>query len=356
MAFSEEVAIKYGAFTLACQKLLEHFDSLDRALRGDTRGQRDRIIANVDRALQEGVYQAKSRDLIESVAILAPALEAERRRLATLSPPAAEVIAQVAAEIERAAPTWRYREAVAACQAQGRDLARLFYTQSPWLISPERLGQEVGLVFAYGSPREDDYQAFGQETYSHKVAPMAYRSNYEEDEETWQNVIVVRFYPDHNFTTYCAYPFFFLHEYVSHIYGANSQSQAFDDGWMFYAIHVFVEESTSVEPLTPPALWPMQLRAVSHYFPGRISSSFLQDHYHRAQRLHVWLRRQHPSLFQRLTWELAAHPRTGRGRESFHARFVEALGYEFENNRSRLQYLLSSFSGVDDLLAKLSPL
>jgi hypothetical protein len=292
---------------------------------------------------------------VRAAAIICKILEAESLRLETFIPRAAEVIGQVAAEIKRAAPTWRYREAVTACHAQGRELARLFYAQSPWPISPERLGQEVGLVFASGLPREDDYQAFGQEAYGYKVAPMAYRSHYKEDEETWQNVIVVRFYPDHNFTTYCAYPFFFLHEYASHIYGANSQSQAFDDGWMFSAIHVFVEESMSVESLAPPALRPMQLRAVNHYFPGRLSSSFLQDRYWLAQQIHTRLRKKAPDLFQHLTWELAAYPPTGQD-PKFHARFIEALNHEFKTNWPRLQHLLSSFSGVDDLLSQLSPL
>ena len=43
------------------------------------------------------------------------------------------------------------------------------------------------------------------------------------------------------FHCYLSYPFLFFHEYVSHVYVPRIDNRTFDDGWLMYAIELFLQ-------------------------------------------------------------------------------------------------------------------
>jgi len=353
VGFSQDVAIKYSAFTLCYNTLLAHLDNLNRALIGDTRELKKSIISQINGALTEQVYRSKPRSLGDAVEIITTRLSSERKAIETMNHDAAEVIDEIVTDIQNRASVWQYEADVEQHRAWGEKLSRLFYEGTPWPTTQERLTTNASVVFRYAGTL--DRAVPGQNTYGYKVAPMAFYPKYKDadDGEPEDNVILVRFSFEHDFSTYLAYPFFFFHEYASHIHGANSDSDIFDDGWMMYAIHEFL--SNNVYSLPPTyCLHGNQIQAIGEHCPGKISTKHLQDYYFFGQGFHTWSRLWAPKLFRQMTWELAGYPLSQENRY-FLADFMERLHYHFEQRRDDLRRKIENYTGVDDLFMRLPP-
>jgi len=223
---NESVAIKYGAFTLCYSKLLAHLGEFEKPLRRQTQLEKEDIWARFDSVLQEDLYKVSPESFEKATELLIDGLQVKRKSVATINPGVAEAIAAVIGDIEAQAPTWRYRDDVGRWQALGQELAQRFYEGSSHAKTQERLKRDVVLGFEYVG-----------ET---KQAPFGYREScLKESEEPAPGTIVVCFSFQDKFVNYLAYPFFFLHEYVSHAYAVNTRSELFEDGWLLYAAHVF---------------------------------------------------------------------------------------------------------------------
>lgn len=181
---------------------------------------------------------------------------------------------------------------------------------------------------------------------------MAYHAQYPnaEPDEPQENVIVLRFDFHHSFSTYLAYPFFFLHEYVSHVCGANSDSDIFDDGWMMYAAHSFLERIHYSLPVAH-LLKDAQMQAINEHFPGKLSED-VRRYYFLAQNLHRQPTLQSQQRFRQMTWELAGYPLSAENR-FFHADFVERIRYHFDTRPDELMRKLAEYTDVDALFMRL---
>jgi hypothetical protein len=136
--------------------------------------------------------------------------------------------------------------------------------------------------------------------------------------------ITVRFTFQDTFTEYLAYPFYFLHEYFSHIYTANTGNQLTEDGWLFYAAHAFLKRQSH---LCDPAyrlkreqvnvfedyIWP-QIIELDEKFRDR---NLVIKACRLAHDIDNWLYPDHLGVFMRWTWALAACPAEGRLGEEF---------------------------------------
>jgi len=345
MGLSEEVVIKYNAFTLCYSKLLAHWDELRSALWRDKRGLQESIVSQFDQALQKGVYASKPKDLGKALAILMPRLTSEMKRIETMEPKAAAIIGDIMADIEQDASDWHHRSDVEAYKQWGETSSKLFYEGTPWPKTQSRLAIEANLVFQYAGFLATEVP--GRNTYGYKVAPMAYYAQYPKAEsgEPEENVMVVRFAFEHTFSTYLAYPFFFLHEHASHVHGADSDSDNFDDGWMMYAIYIFLSS-------LPPAhrLKNAQWQATCEHCPANLSTDLLRSCYLLAQDLHQWLLGD--PLFREITWELAGYSLTKDNRY-LHADLMRRLRYYSHKHPSELKRILAVYTSVDELLAHL---
>jgi hypothetical protein len=223
---NELLAIKYNAFSLCYNKLLAHLGDFEKPLRGQTQLQKEDIWARFDSVLQEDIYEASPGSFEEATELMLDGLRVKRKSVATISPGVAEVIAAIIGDIEAHAPTWRYRDDVGRWQTLGQELAQCFYADSPHAETQKRLGRDVALNFEWvgETPR----------------APFGYREDcLAKAEEPVPGIIMVRFSFQDEFINYLAYPFFFLHEYLSHVYAVDTSSELFEDGWLLYAAHVF---------------------------------------------------------------------------------------------------------------------
>lgn len=350
MALSDEVSIKYGVFTLCSRTLLEHLNEFNKLPR-DTRLSWQKLAEHFEQELREVVYQSRPNDLAHGAQILVKGLDARREAIATFNPDAADIVGKMMATIEHEAPTWQYKADIEKHRQHGETLARLFYEGTPWPRTQERLTTEAHVVFEYAGLLHPATQ--GQNTYGYRVAPMAYHEyDGAEPDEPQENVIVLRFDFQHSFSTYLAYPFFFLHEYISHVYGANSDSDIFDDGWMMYAAHSFLERIHYSLPVAH-LLKDAQMQAINEHCPGKLSE-YPRDYYFLAQNLYSRLPVQLQQRFRQMTWELAGYPLSAEN-PSFHAGFVERIRYHFETRPDELMRKLAEYTNVDALFMRLPP-
>jgi hypothetical protein len=223
---NELVAIKYNAFTLCYSNLLAHLDEFERPLRRQTQLKKEGIWARFDSVLQEDIYEASPGSFEEAAELMLDGLQVKRKSVATINLDVAEVFAAIISDIEAQAPTWRYRDDVGRWKVLGQELAQCFYAESPHTETQERLGRDVAL----------DFEWIGETP----KAPFGYREDcLAKAEEPVPGIIMVRFSFQDEFINYLAYPFFLLHEYLSHVYAVDTSSELFEDGWLLFAAHVF---------------------------------------------------------------------------------------------------------------------
>ena len=290
---NESVAIKYGVYTLVCEQLLAHLEALRTPLRRQTQLSMEGIWARVEEALKE-VLEAQPGSVAEAAELVAFGLEGKHRALATVNRRIADVLALVADGIRDRGDTWDYRSAVERWQAIGRELAQRFYDNTPYSLTQERLTHEPTLAFEYVSRAGK--------------APFGYREErWARGKEPKDGIIVVRFSFSDRFLNYLAYPFFFLHEYVSHVYGADTDSELFEDGWLLSAANDFFRKQVILHGF--PGLQTEQIdvfeREILSHMRGRKKA---RDGYFMAHRFHTWCNAHLPGRFEAINHELAALP------------------------------------------------
>jgi len=351
MALSDEVSIKYGTFTLCFRTLLEHLNEFDKLPR-DTRLPWQKLAEHFEQVLREVVYQSRPDDLVHGAQILIKGLDARREAIATFNPDAADIVGKMMATIKHEAPTWQYKDDIEKHRQHGEKLARLFYEGTPWPRTHGRLATDAHVVFEYAGLLSTATQ--GQNTYGYRVAPMAYKDRYDaaELDEPQENVIVLRFDFHHSFSTYLAYPFFFLHEYVSHVYGANSDSDIFDDGWMMYAAYSFLKKLHFSLPIAH-RLKNVQIEATEEHCPGKLSPD-LKRYFFLAGHLNTVLSVRLPERFRQMTWKLAGYSLSAENR-FFHADFVERIRCHFDTRPDELMRKLMQYPDIDTLFMHLPP-
>ena len=126
----------------------------------------------------------------------------------------------------------------------------------------------------------------------------------------------------------------------------------FDDGWMIYAAHSFLER---IHYLLPVAhlLKDAQMQAINEHCPGKLSE-YPRDYYFLAQNLYSRLPVQLQQRFRQMTWELAGYPLSAEN-PSFHAGFVEGIRHHFKTRPDELMRKLAEYTNVDALFMQLPP-
>lgn len=286
---NESVIIKYGAFTLCYSNLLAHLDDFEKPLRHETRLSKEKIWGGFDDVLHD-LYEAAPESLEKATKLLTKGLSNQQDLVETINPDVAEVIADIIADIEANASAWHYREDVRRWQALGRELAQRFYADSPHTETQERLGRDVALDFEWISKTPK--------------APFGYREEcLAKAEEPLSGIIMVRFSFQDKFINYLAYPFFFVHEYVSHVYTVNTRSELFEDGWLLFAANdFFVGQHHSA---LIPELKNGHVDVFERYILRHVRSK-AKDGYFLARNFNTWCLDRVPEYFIALTYELAA--------------------------------------------------
>ena len=334
---NEALIVKYGVCSLCYSSLLAHLGEFKRPLRREARVDKTRIWRDFDRELHE-LYEASPSDLDHAAELLTKGLRARAAKIATLNQAVADVYEAIISDIETQASNWQYREDLARWQTLGRDLARRFYADSPYEATQVRLTQEVDIRFEHASGPTRAPMSYWDHSPQNKPRPADSHSpfGHREDcmakgEDPAVGTIVVRFSFHDTFVNYLAYPFFFLHEYVSHVYATETNSTLFADGWLIYAAHAFFKRWAV--KTAPAALADEQVGAFERYLLSLLFPK-AQDGYFEAAKtvewLVHWLHDVDQSRFLAITWELAALVPRRDVPVSFHDRFINAF-VEYRN-------------------------
>ncbi len=337
MGLSKGVAVKLDAYTLFCRQLLTHLLALNDATRTDTRLTSNDCLSRFDQSLHQFFKEAAPLDLKQAANELGALLRGRVALFRAQNPQAASVFDRVIEAAKEAAPAWHHQDDLEAFHRQGRELARCFYADSPWPVTQARLDREVQLVFGDEEPERREEENFG-----YRPTPLAFRER--------ESVIVVRFGFGYDFGLYLAYPFLFMHEYVSHIFALDYHNERFNDGWLLYAANAFLRHYGWNLDLQPP-LVREQIRAFERLY-GKLTSvprqacDFTRD-------FDDWL--DDTQRFQAMTWELAAFkPRPGES-DFWPDQFINRLGQEFDYNRPLLRRKIEAAPNVRPLYEMLPP-
>ena len=338
MGLSKGVAVKLDAYTLFCRQLLTHLLALNDATRTDTRLTSNDCLSRFDQSLHQFFKEAAPLDLAQAVNELGDLLRGRVGLFRAQNPQAASVFDRVIEAAKEAAPAWHHQDDLEAFHRQGRELARYFYADSPWSVTQSRLDRQAQLAFCVEEPVIPEEENFG-----YRPTPLAFRER--------ESIIVVRFGLGYDFGLYLAYPFLFMHEYVSHIFALDYHNERFNDGWLLYAASFFLGRRGWNLDLQPPLIRE-QIRAFDERLRGKLNPiprrvCDLTCDFER------WL--NDSERFYAMTYELAAFEPQNRENEFWPDEFINRLGQEFDHDLRLLRRKVEATSNVRILFAILSP-
>lgn len=355
MALSGSVAIKFDVYTLACHELLSRLPGLELATRRDRRIDFHTFLLQFDKSLDRFFRRATASTRSRAAQQLGGLLRAEAEMFRDSNESAAALLDEVAESLGARISSWHHREDLDRFHRLGHELARRFYSDSPWPVTRERLGLQCDLEIEYGGPDEDDWVALRAQPLGYEYAPVAYYESYQDHtlKRERKHVLVVRFTFAFDFDLYLALPFMFLHEYTAHVYATDYKNEPFNDGWMLYAADAF---------LTPAHVWgspPLEL----HYEQARAFvrlrgelGGFLYTAVSFAERFDSWLSVHMPGRFTQITYELAAfQPGPGES-EGWPTAFIHVLADELNRDRERLLNRIRDAKDMRALMAMLAPI
>jgi hypothetical protein len=310
---------------LVYSQFLTQLGEFKGALSPETGFTPEQVCAGVDDVVSKLLRGGQPASLDEAANLLSTGLRFERDLIAKQVPALAPVYDALSNAIRNAAPTWNYRHDVDRWRHLGRDLARHFYADSPHDATQGCLAHEASLHFEWA--REACQ------------APFGYREDRLRAAKTpVVGTITVRFSFSESqadsFVNYLAYPFYFMHEYVSHVYTVSVKSDMFTDGWLLRAAHRFLRRLNAQSD--HPLLRPEQIDAIDAVLPP---SGMARWGYALARRFQSWADAVAPGCFGKLTYHLAALPNVGG---LSHSRFLWILERELNDARPRLRKRLET--------------
>lgn len=168
---------------------------------------------------------------------------------------------------------------------------------------------------------------------------------------------------DFCFSDFLNLPFYFLHEYLSHIHTAPMYADqfrkphvfrgSFEDGWLIYtAFDLYWERLNEPAFLGHEA---MRFEALDHYITvTRQESHLMRRGYDLAKWFHVHVLDRDTETFRSLSAQLALCPFDHLGMVDLHTEFLHKISrYRRRDDVVGLQRLVQANSTIDDLLASL---
>jgi hypothetical protein len=133
------------------------------------------------------------------------------------------------------------------------------------------------------------------------------------------------------FCYYLSYPVLFFHVYVSHVYVPGIKSQKFSEGWLMYAIELFMKtrwtELCEKYPLTCA-----QINVLKKVWEPRFTRMTSRG-YHLAENVNIWIGND---KFLQFTWDLASYPYRFAGHLDFHIKFLDLIKQFTSRDRGHL--------------------
>jgi len=301
---------KYRVYSLCCRKLLDSYEELsaicdietlvdefDAELRGSYCGDKyDLAVENVDLFLQILInrYSSKIEDAREKLTAIRQAILDDK-------------------------DDWDFRLSLTESRDIGKGLAQDFYREGARDLNIELINSKApALFFSNLCLSEDEPSGFTE------TRPIS----------TLSGKIHLPFTENFGFRCYLSYPFLFFHEYVSHVYVPQIDSRTFDDGWLMYAIGLFMKTRWTELCERYPLIY-AQIKVLKKVWEPRFARLATRG-YDLADDVNMWIGNDR---FLHFTWDLASYPHNVAEHFDFHTAFLKRMKLFTSRDRG---YLLRS--------------
>ena len=281
---------QYRVYSLCCQKLLDFYEELSEVC-----DDIDTLVGIFDAELRNSYCGNKYDLAVESADLFL-------QRLINRYSPNADACAKLIAvrrEILDDAGDWDFLPSLIEFRDIGKGLAQDFYREGGRDLNEELLRSQSPIL------------VFGNSRLSEPSRPIS----------AWSDGIYLPFVSKHfTFHYYLSYAFLFYHEYASHVYAPEIDDRRFEDGWMMYAICLFLKNRWP-EFCKRYSLICAQRNVERFWLPkfGRLA----QKGHEIAEDVDTWL--EDNDRFLQITWDLASYPSDYAGHLSFHDDFLNLI-------------------------------
>jgi hypothetical protein len=301
-----ETLAQYKVYTLCCHELLNSYEELAEACDIDA------LVERFDAELQLSYCGDHFELAVKEI-------EHRFQRLADHCIPntaATTKPVSIHRAIVDGASTWDFKPALADLRDIGKGLAQEFYREG-------NRDTNLDLIDSNSPPLILSNQCLSE------IEPSRYKEP--RPISTFQGSIHLPFLDYFGFVHYLSYPVLFLHEYVSHVYTPRIDSRTFEDGWLMYAMELFMKtrwpQLCSRYPLICPQINVLHDVWKPHF--TRLTSKG----YVLAENVKMWIGDEH---FFRFTWDLASYPSNMADHFSFHDDFLNSVRAYVQSKKGQL--------------------
>lgn len=320
-----EMEIKYILFLLLSEKIIINSSILYESLSEDTRNSIESIIELCDEGLNNIFVKSRIKSLPQALELICTHIDAQAKVIGTTNKSASAVLKKISEELSGCGE-WSAPEFVKKNFEKAEFLSKTFYKSSSQELTKMRLASSGKLSLRF--------------RFEH-LSPVSY--------EAASNLVIVSFSYQQGLVVPLSYPFAFFHEYSSHIHGANSGSELFDDGWMIFAIQKFINSQRFV--LSADLQYcDLVINVINSSYPHFLSP-IPQRGYSVARKLY----NLDQSLFWTITFELAGFSII-ETRPYFHSEFINKLDKSLKNPQKETNLLKESIEKADNILDRFKAL
>lgn len=353
MTLPQIVETKYSTYLLFCRQMLESLPELVNVARSDAQEDiaEEKYLKVFDERLVEFWNGRNYPDLQQAVQSFAGLLQTSIEVSVGREHPIYQVFQRLISNSLAQVNNWNYLQEIKQHHQQGRALAQKFFTICSPVSFGEKLKCNAELELEYGNSSTAGDKPSVDLNLGYRAAPIG-THHIKGNNGAQRPRIILRVSYDNDFKLYLCYPFLFLHEYTSHIFGNDFKNAKFNDGWMLFAASDFLNN----DRLDAPDNHPLTLDQVEifreHFYQS--IGPICKKGFGTAFRLWGWLSRNSSSIsFQSITCELASfEPQSGEKR-SWPTQFINALDTDLSENPRSLEEKMESFSDIRSLFSAL---
>jgi hypothetical protein len=304
--FPSETLAQYKVYSLCCQHLLNSYEELAAVCDIDT------LVEELDKELQNSYCGDQYGLAVETLGLGLQKLINRYRSKAG----AAEKLTEIHQTILEGKDEWDCYPALTALWDTGKGLAQEFYRGGNRASNIELIASRTPkLVLSNVCLSEKEASGY------HEPRPIS----------TLSGDIHLPFVENFAFYCYLSYPILFFHEYTSHIYTPKIDSRRFDDGWLMYAIELFMKARWHELCDEYSLIW-AQLQALDKLWIQRFTRLAARG-YELAAHTNLWIDNED---FFRFTWDLASYPSSFADQLSFHDDFLDSVKLYLRSERGQL--------------------
>jgi hypothetical protein len=312
VGFSNEILAQYRIYSLCCHKLLDSCEELSEVCDIDT------LVGEFDTELRNSYCGDKYGLAVETVD---HSLQKLINRYDS-NTDARERLIAIRWAILGSARDWDFCPALIEFMDIGKGLAQDFYRGGGRAPNIELIDSKApALVFSNRCLSEDRPSCIFAEVWPSEPQPIT----------TLPDGIHLPFSENFRFCYYLSYPVLFFHEYVSHVYVPGIESQKFREGWLMYAIELFMKtrwtELCEKYPLTCA-----QINVLKKVWEPRFTR-MARKGYYLAENVNIWIGND---KFLQFTWDLASYPCRFAGHFDFHSDFLDQIKPYTSRDRGHL--------------------